>query len=73
MCIFVPGSDQLLSRLFLCLFTSDVIHSCATRLTSTTPARFGLDTTLLLPILYGVWHANERSEGGLVYCLIVVQ
>jgi len=25
----------------------------------------GLYTTLLLPILYGVWHTNGRLEGGL--------
>jgi len=26
--------------------------------------QLGLYTILLLPLLYGVWHTNERSEGG---------
>ena len=25
---------------------------------------FGIYTILLLPIVYGVWHAHGRSEGG---------
>jgi len=35
-------------------------------------SRIDLYTILLLPLLYGVWHTNERSEGGGVYCPIVV-
>jgi len=33
----------------------------------------GLYTILLLPMLYSAWHTNEISEGGVVYCPIVVQ
>jgi len=32
-----------------------------------------LYTMFLLPIWYGVWHTHGRSEGGVVYCLIVAQ
>ena len=34
--------------------------------------RDGLYTTLPLPILYGVWHTQGGSEGGGVYCAMVV-